>query len=385
MNIYSTIKRANKGRAFNIDAKSNKLLNSKNIITCKDTGTNLYPNQIGTYELYGNKKIKFSKEEMSKIKTLDSPGIKLLGFKSINSIKPYYNIRESYFIYPNENISNGSGQLCDALIKQMSNKNKCAIVKFIGREGSNIKICALIPQKESFDEDYFQTPPGFNMIILPYADDIRSNSDIMNKMIKVDESNNEESEIAKKLIKKMNISFDCRNFENVSLQKFYATLQALALEEKETENIDDLIQPDNDALEKVLQGCDENFRKIFYGDNYESDLNEKYYKGKKKVKGEKRSNSKSRSQSKDVKKNKSKGSKKKNNIIDESNDMEIENEEEDYASINDQKLRKLFSDGKLSKLKVNELKQICNGRNIVTKGRKKNDIIDSIEEYLNNN
>ena len=29
MNIYSTIKRANKGRAFNIYAKSNKLLNSK--------------------------------------------------------------------------------------------------------------------------------------------------------------------------------------------------------------------------------------------------------------------------------------------------------------------------------------------------------------------
>jgi hypothetical protein len=52
MNIYSTIKKANKGKAFNIDAKSNKLLNSKNVITCKDTGTNLYPNQIGTYELY---------------------------------------------------------------------------------------------------------------------------------------------------------------------------------------------------------------------------------------------------------------------------------------------------------------------------------------------
>ena len=57
MNIYSTIKKANKGKAFNIDAKSNKLLNSKNVITCKDTGTNLYPNQIGTYELYGNTKM----------------------------------------------------------------------------------------------------------------------------------------------------------------------------------------------------------------------------------------------------------------------------------------------------------------------------------------
>ena len=40
-------------------------------------------------------------------------------------------------------------------------------------------------------------------------------------------------------------------------------------------------------LWKILQGCDENFRKIFYGNNYESDLNEKYYKGKKKSKEKK--------------------------------------------------------------------------------------------------
>ena len=68
----------------------------------------------------------------------------------------------------------------------------------------------------------------------------------MNKIIKVNESNN------KKLIKKINNSINCRHFANVSLQKFYSTLQALAFEEKETENIDDLIQSDNDALEKVL-------------------------------------------------------------------------------------------------------------------------------------
>ena len=383
MNIYSTIKKANRGKVFNIDAKSNKLLNSKNVITCKDTGTNLYPNQIGTYELYGDKKIKFTKDEMSKIKTLDSPGIKLLGFKSINSIKPYYNLRESYFIYPNENISNGSGQLCDALIKQMSNKNKCAIVKFIGREGSNIKICALIPQKESFDEDYFQTPPGFNMIILPYADDIRSSSDIMNKVIKVDNINNEESDISKKLIKKMNISFDCRNFENVSLQKFYATLQALALEENETEIVEDLIQPDNDALDKVLQGCDEEFKKVFYGDSY-SDLSEKYDKGKKKVKGDKRSKSKSKSRdySQKKSKNKKKNSKGKKKNED---DMDVEDDEINYNNVNDDKLRKMFKNGELSKLKVSDLKELCNGRNIMTKGKKKNDIINAIEDYLENN
>ena len=261
----------------------------------------------------------------------------------------------------------------------MSNKNKCAIVKFIGREGSNIKICALIPQKESFDEDYFQTPPGFNMIILPFADDIRSSSEIMSKVIKVDNVNNEESEISKKLIKKMNISFDCRNFENVSLQKFYATLQALALEENETENVEDLIQPDNEALEKVLQGCDESFRNIFYGDNY-SNLSEKYNQGKKKVKGEKRSKSKSKSPNNSKNKKKNNKSKKKNN------DMDIEDDDViNYNNVNDEKLREMFKNGELSKLKINDLKELCKGRNIKTKAKKKNDIIDAIEEYLENN
>ena len=181
MNIYSCIKKSNKGRVFNVDAKTNKLLKIATSLICKDTGSELYPEQVGTYHLYGNKKIPFTKEEMNKIKFLEEPGIKLLGFKSIERIKPYYNIRESYFIYPNEVYSNGSGKLIDALIKQMANKNKCAIVKFVGREGSVVKLCALFPQLEKFDEDYFQTPPGLNMIILPWADDIRSNSDIMAK------------------------------------------------------------------------------------------------------------------------------------------------------------------------------------------------------------
>ena len=159
MNIYSSIRKAYKGKIYNVDAKTNKLLKGVNSIICKDSGADLYPEQVGTYQLYGNKKIIFSKEEMNKIKFLEQPGMKLMGFKSIDSIKPYYNIRESYFIYPNELFSNGAGKLVDALIKQMANKKKCAIVKFVAREGSTVKFCALLPQQEKYDEDYFQTPP----------------------------------------------------------------------------------------------------------------------------------------------------------------------------------------------------------------------------------
>ena len=376
MNVYSTVKRSNKGKIYTVDGKTNKLLKGLNSIQCKDTGTELYPEQVGTYQLYGNKRIIFSKEEMNKIKFFEEPGMKLLGFKSIESIKPYYNVHESYFIYPNELFSNGSGTLVDAMIKQMLNKNKCAIVKFVSREGSVVKICALMPQAEKYDEDYFQTPPGFNMIILPWADDIRSNSEIMAKYPKeLPKVNEEQSELAKKIIKKMNISFDCRAFENVELQKFYSTLQALALEENNIEQVDDTMQPHTEGLEKVLKGLDENFRKAIFGENggLPKDLMEKYQ-------GRKRQRSKSvDSESSESINKKKRNKKKKENVDNEDND---DGEEERGNYFSDDVIRKMWKNEKLKKMNVPELKGICRIRNIATKGLKKEQILEKIRIYL---
>ena len=370
MNVYSCIKKSNKGRIFNVDAKTNKLLKIANSIICKDTGSELYQEQVGTYQLYGNKKIPFTKEEMNKIKFLEEPGMKLMGFKSIESLKPYYNLRESYFIYPNELYSNGSSKLIDALIKQMLNKNKCAIVKFVAREGSVVKLCALMPQAEQYDEDYFQTPPGFNMIVLPWADDIRSNSVIMSKFPKeLPKISDEECELAKKIIKKMNISFDCRAFENYELQKFYATLQALALDESNEEPVEDTLQPNNEGLEKVLNGLDEEFRKAIFGDKggKAGEVVEKYAKG--------RSNkNKSRSKSNDSKSSRSQSKKKK-----KKENSDDEEKEEGYS---DDVLKKMMKNSKLKKINVQELKDICKSRHISTKGLKKADIVEKIINYL---
>ena len=373
MNVYSCIKKSNKGRIFNVDAKTNKLLKIANSIICKDTGSELYPEQVGTYQLYGNKKIPFTKEEMGKIKFLEEPGMKLMGFKSIDSIKPYYNLRESYFIYPNELYSNGSSKLIDALIKQMLNKNKCAIVKFVAREGSVIKLCALMPQAEKYDEDYFQTPPGFNMIVLPWADDIRSNSVIMAKFPKdLPEVNDEECELAKKLIKKMNISFDCRAFENYELQKFYATLQALALDESSEEPVEDTLQPNEEGLEKVLNGLDEEFRKAIFGKEggKTGEVMNKY------AKGNRGNKNKSRSKSNDSKSSRSQSKKKKKKQISD----EEEKDEGDYYS--DDVLKKMIINNKLNRINVQELKDICKKRDIYIKGLKKADIIEKIKNYL---
>ena len=374
MNVYSTVKRSTKGKIYSVDAKTNKLLKGVNSIICKDTGGELYPEQVGTYQLYGNKKIPFSKEEMGKIKFIEEPGMKLMGFKSIESIKPYYNIRESYFIYPNELFSNGAGTLVDAMIKQMLNKKKCAIVKFVSREGSVVKFCALMPQAEKYDEDYFQTPPGFNMIILPWADDIRSNSEILAKNPKdLPEVTQEQSDLAKKIIKKMNISFDCRAFENVELQKFYSTLQALALEESNIEQVEDTLQPHSEGLEKVLNGLDENFRSSIFGNTGgKTDELVKQY-----INGKKRNRSKSEDSLSDKGNKKNKKKKKKDISEDESDEKE-----EMWNYYSDEVIRKMMDNQKLKKMNVQELKDICRIRNISTKNLKKFEILEKIKIYL---
>ena len=72
------------------------------------------------------------------------------------------NVKHSYFIYPDDKKVNGSSQVVDALIKELIRDDKIAIVRFIPRESSMVRFCALVPQEEKIDEnDGFQTPSGF--------------------------------------------------------------------------------------------------------------------------------------------------------------------------------------------------------------------------------
>ena len=139
-----------------------------------------------------------------------------------------------------------SSQLCDALIKKMIEKEKIAIVKIVPRKTSAVRFAALVPQSESFDDDHFQTPPGFNLIFLPYADDMRKPDQI--QVDKVNEPTTLQVENSKLLIHSITADIDCRNFENPSIQTFYTRLQAIALDEKKPEDIEDLLLPDEESI-----------------------------------------------------------------------------------------------------------------------------------------
>lgn len=101
---------------------------------------------------------------------------------------------------------------------------------------------------EILDEDGIQTvPPGFHVIYLPFTDDIRP--------VKIDNAKQaslEQIVKAKKVIKTMRFKFDSGDFENPSLQKHYASLQAIALEKDRVEDIIDYVNPDEEGLAKVF-------------------------------------------------------------------------------------------------------------------------------------
>ena len=167
---------------------------------------------------------------MNKIKNIEPPGMTLVGFKPKNLIKPHYNLRTSYFLYPDEEHIQGSSQFIDALIHELTSQDLVAIVKLVPRNNNELRFAALFPQQERYDEeDHFQTPPGFNMVILPFAEDIVNF--VGDKTIcKPQEISTELVQVTKLLINNLTIhDFDFRDFENPALQKFYSHLQAHAL------------------------------------------------------------------------------------------------------------------------------------------------------------
>ena len=197
--------------------------------------------------------------------------MRLMGFKPKSYLKVYHNLKHSYFVYPDEKKVTGSSQCTDALIKEMIKAEKVAIVKFVPRENSAVRFCALVAQEEQIDpKDGFQTPAGFQLIPLPFADDLRDNKSIFEAagitqkdQGIMDTLSKEEKNSAKLLVKNLNIEFDSRNFENPSIQKFFTGLQALALNEDQPEEFEDLLEPDYEGLKKFDKVLGR-FRDTFY-------------------------------------------------------------------------------------------------------------------------
>jgi ATP-dependent DNA helicase 2 subunit 1 len=116
------------------------------------------------------------------------------------------------------------------------------------RPGWSPRLVALLPQMERVDESGFTIlPAGMNAIVLPWADDIRDPPTTV-----IESVGDAEVEVAKKIVDKLSLdSFDPAAFLNPSLQLFYNSIEALALERSEVSPFTDTITPDPNQFGRI--------------------------------------------------------------------------------------------------------------------------------------
>ncbi|PRP84411.1 hypothetical protein PROFUN_08091 [Planoprotostelium fungivorum] len=258
--IYSLISASKKTSFIWLDSRTNESVRSATKWVCEDTGTLLLDSQMRSGFHYGGERIIFDKEDMQKIKVAGMVGLKLLGFKDKSALKVWQNYKTSSFIYPDEHATKGSTVTFAALLDRMKSRDKIAVCRYSLRITTSPSFVALVPQEEIEDEEGVQvSPPGFHMVFLPWAEDIR---DITGTE---DFKTADEQQIAKakKIVKCLRIKFDSRNFENPALQKHYAALQAIALEREKIEEISDYVTPDEEGMAKFDEAIEDFASSVF--------------------------------------------------------------------------------------------------------------------------
>ena len=139
--------------------------------------------------------------------------------------------------------------------------NKLIICRYTARKGSPPRLVALLPQAELIDQIGTQIKaPGFNMIILPFADDIR------HLRFDAEEAQNiathEQIDKAKALISQLTlpVKYDPKSYDNPVLQKHYVNLQALALDEEIEEAFEDQSIPNYERVRARAEGLINEFK-----------------------------------------------------------------------------------------------------------------------------
>jgi len=208
--------------------------------SCKPTMRHYYD--------FGGEKVILDAEDIGRLKDYGPPGLQLLGFKPKElAIAPYYNLTYASFVYPDEMATRGSMTLFSSLLDEMQRSNTVAMCRYIPRVRATPRLVALVPQPEERDDNEVQLkPPGMHLVQLPFADDLREAQPLPDvQSIEIDT-------VMLQMIEKLTLTagFDVDWYENPALQKHYAALQALALEQDEPDQVEDRTMPNYAAIQK---------------------------------------------------------------------------------------------------------------------------------------
>ncbi|KXJ72268.1 hypothetical protein RP20_CCG018472 [Aedes albopictus] len=197
----------------------------------------------------GGEKVSFSVDEVTNMKQMLQPGIRLLGFKPITKVSPANHLRSSLFLYPDEGTISGSTVLFRTLYEKCLIKQKAAFCMLTMRRKQPSKLVALIPQECCFNEDgepYRHN--GFRIEFIPYAADMRK-LDVFEKS--APEISQEQIDVFKSVVKKIKFKYHPSQFENPVLMTTYTNIEALLFDRHDLE-VYDSTKPDDDRIDSKV-------------------------------------------------------------------------------------------------------------------------------------
>uniref|UniRef100_A0AC34FE84 Ku domain-containing protein n=1 Tax=Panagrolaimus sp. ES5 TaxID=591445 RepID=A0AC34FE84_9BILA len=175
--------------------------------------------------------IELDKAEFQKFKHIDDPGIHIIGFKPMHCLKDSHQVGATHFLFPNDDLINGSAKMYRTLLSLCLRKNVFILARYILKTNTMPKLVALVPQRkgdpESAETDVeYQFYEGFHLVHLPFAEDKRN---LQSKLegdwpIPTDDQVN----AAESFIKKLTFPYTPSMYCNPVLQKHYWVLEGLA-------------------------------------------------------------------------------------------------------------------------------------------------------------
>lgn len=251
-----------------LNSRTNDIAGKATRLIDGETGESLGESMLTTYVNIGPDgpndipKLNFTKEDVIEAKSLLSPltpGISILFFIPESEVSRCDNIDSPLFLFPDEKSVKGSNALFTSLLTTLSEKKLVGVVKFVRNSASMQRMALLIPQLEQLDEDDAQDkPPGFNLVLLPYLEEIRAASTVVNPDI-FDNTSDSSVQVASEYIKgnmyPENFKYE-RDISNPILQKFYSILEAMALLSEEIEwdiDKDDNMRPRKTVLNQEIE------------------------------------------------------------------------------------------------------------------------------------
>ncbi|XP_066452534.1 X-ray repair cross-complementing protein 6 isoform X2 [Eleutherodactylus coqui] len=337
--VYNLIQKAFKPPPVKLYRESNEPVKTKTRTFNRETGSLLLPSDTKKAQIYGKRQIVLEKEETEQLKKFDDPSLVLIGFKPISLLKKQHFIQPAQFVFPEESLVTGSSTLFQALLIKCLERQVMAICRYTPRRNAPPRFVALVPQEEKLDDENVQVkPPGFNLIFMPFADDMR----------KIDyheivPANDEQVDKMKEIVHKLRFKYRSESFENPVLQQHFRNLEALALDLMEPEPIEDLTLPKSDMIDNRLGALSEEFKELVYPPGYNPEA-------------------------KAVKRKQGDGS------------SQAGKKAKTETSISEADLRAYVKNGTLGKLTVPVLKEFC--RSYGLKGGKKQELMDALEDYF---